>query len=66
MTTSFTELHRVRLPDIPGPRKNSRPKQRHGWTVTEPFALPGRVLVLKDGADWPLWVPEGLVSITET
>lgn len=47
--------HRIRLPDSPGPRRNSKPRERYGIVKDPPWNMPGYLYVLKDdGKCW--WV----------
>ena len=57
-------MTRVRLPDDPGPRANSKPRERYGVLQPEPFKLPGYVFVEKpEGGCW--WVPEKCCEVVE-
>ena len=57
-------MTKVRLPDAPGPRSNSKPRPRYGIVMEPPFALPGFLYVEKDNGEcW--WVPERICVVEE-
>lgn len=59
MARALLVNQRIRLPDAPSPRANSKPRPRYGIVLESPWRMPGYVLVQKpEGGSW--WVPEKL------